>query len=335
MNEEAEERKNSTVTHIWKVTSLEHFFNMPEKLISPLFKENYNNMDIEYKIWMQWVEPYLECQKCCNNYAKEIHINTRFIKPLPMDIVIEIEYKFREELVARATVTEELIVNTREHETRTFLFCQYCETELKLKCLFAFNVKLDRFNYRNLSKEEIEPLEWEQNLVNYFRSLYYTRNYSDIIFNVRSRLFSVHCLVLSQYYFFKSLIIKAIDNEHEVIELHDIEPEIFNIMLKYIYTGDEFCVNNHAKELLVPASKFFMADLVESCVTILKLQININNALDIFVIANETEALELITDVKRFIGNNLNEIKQLDSYPDFEANHPNLLVTILNGLLER
>ena len=69
------------------------------------------------------------------------------------------------------------------------------------------------------------------------------------------------------------------------IEMTDVEPDVAEAMLHYIYTGSLTHVGREA-ELLAAADKYSLLDLKESCEEVLCKETNIETVLGMLVIAD-------------------------------------------------
>ncbi|KAI4484730.1 hypothetical protein M0804_007296 [Polistes exclamans] len=324
--------EQTSVSHIWNVTSTEYFFNLSEKLLSPLFIEKYSNSTIRYKICIDCDRQFRKCSKCLNDSCKNIQVFLRFFEPLPENLVIDIEYKIRE-IVRTITIIETSINISRECEKQEFIICKNCEIEFHLICKLTYNVVLDKHDYATAFDESNRPISWENSLMNYLNEVLRTGKFSDITIYVEGKKFNVHSPILSHYPYLKSLIIKAKSENQNRLVLENITPDVFEKILTYIYTGDESGLNNFAYELIIPAHQLHIDDLVENCAKIIQMEMNVNNAIDTYILADTIEAYELYLDAKRFIIKNFNVIKEMESCENLKVNHQKLYNDLLDEVL--
>lgn len=144
--------------------------------------------------------------------------------------------------------------------------------------------------------------------------MYKTGIFSDMTIYVKDKLFMVHTPILSYYPSFKSLIIKAKSENSNRIDINDINPNLFNHMLCYIYTGDVSNLESRAPELLPIANKFGITNLKENCIKLLQTRINVDNVIDTLIVANEINSDHLIADATRFIVNFSSDVKKTENY---------------------
>ncbi|XP_014613714.1 PREDICTED: speckle-type POZ protein A-like [Polistes canadensis] len=273
---------------------------------------------------------FRKCSKCLNDSCKNIQVFLRFFEPLPENLVIDIEYKIRE-IVRTITIIETSINISRECEKQEFIICKNCEIEFHLICKLTYNVVLDKHDYATAFDESNRPISWENSLMNYLNEVLRTGKFSDITIYVEGKKFNVHSPILSHYPYLKSLIIKAKSENQNRLVLENITPDVFEKILTYIYTGDESGLN--AYELIIPAHQLHIDDLVENCAKIIQMEMNVNNAIDTYILADTIEAYELYLDAKRFIIKNFNVIKEMESCENLKVNHQKLYNDLLDEVL--
>lgn len=324
--------EQTSVSHLWNITSTEYLFNLSERISSPLFVEKYSNHTIRYKIYIDCDRQFRQCPKCLQNLCKNVQVYLRFFQSLPENLVIDIEYKIRNVV---KTLT---IVNTSrniygECEKEEFIICKNCEIEINLTCKLTYNVALDKHDYATAFDESNRPISWENSLMNYLNEVLRTGKFSDITIHVEDKKYNAHSPILSHYPYLKSLIIKAKAENQSRLVLENITSDIFEKILNYIYTGDETGLNNIARELIMPAHQLHIDDLVENCAKLIKMEMNVNNAIDTYILADTIEADELYSDARRFIVKNFNVIREMESFENLQVNHEKLYNDLLDEVI--
>ena len=128
--------------------------------------------------------------------------------------------------------------------------------------------------------------------------------FSDIVFYVRGRQFPAHKVVLAA----RSPILLSMFEEQQApsrnnqrIEVKEIEPDVFQQALKYIYTGQVDHLETMAAPLLAIADKYALANLKSICEQSLIHHMNSVNVGSIYMLADvhsaehlKSEALKLI-----------------------------------------
>ncbi|XP_043675099.1 speckle-type POZ protein B-like [Vespula pensylvanica] len=322
----------TSLSHIWKVTSVEYFLNLSERLLSPMFTQQFKKVHICYQISLQSVQDFHQCPKCSKSTSKDVQIGLLFSKYSPADIILNVQYTIRG---SKKKVTVSDVITNKLYGSQTFNICKNCETEMNLKCLLSYDTISAKFTYEPIPGRYAVLKSWEENITEYLNIMYKTGQFSDMTIYVKNKPFLVHTPILSYYPYFKSLIIKAKNENSNRIDINDINPDLFNHMLCYIYTGDESSVDSHARELLPVANKFGITNLEENCIKLLQTKMNVDNVIDTLIVANEINSDHLIADATRFIVNFASDIKKTENYEKLKRFYPELMIELLNFLMAK
>ncbi|KAL2743017.1 speckle-type POZ protein B-like [Vespula maculifrons] len=290
----------TSLSHIWKVTSVEYFLNLSERLLSPMFTQQFKKVHICYQISLQSVQDFHQCPKG-----------------------------------SKKKVTVSDVITNKLYGSQTFNICKNCETEMNLKCLLSYDTISAKFTYEPIPGRYAVLKSWEENITEYLSIMYKTGQFSDMTIYVKNKPFLVHTPILSYYPYFKSLIIKAKNENSNRIDINDVNPDLFNHMLCYIYTGDESSVDSYARELLPVANKFGITNLEENCIKLLQTKMNVDNVIDTLIVANEINSDHLIADATRFIVNFASDIKKTENYEKLKRFYPELMIELLNFLMAK
>jgi speckle-type POZ protein len=141
--------------------------------------------------------------------------------------------------------------------------------------------------------------------------LFVTMDLNDVIFNVGGRKFTAHKIILAM----KSPVFKAMFQHpscKEVlsgqVKVEDIEPDVFQEILRFIYTGrmHSTAMNQMAPGILAAADKYLLQDLKTRCETHLIRQMSAENCLELLSLATHHPAEHLkkyaIEYLRRFPG---------------------------------
>ncbi len=121
------------------------------------------------------------------------------------------------------------------------------------------------------------------------------------------------------------------------VEIPDIEHDIFNELLYYIYSGRNKVplTEMTAQSLLLAADKYDIGDLKEECVRFLISIIRVDNAINLMVWAH----LKLVDILERtsfaFIVQNGKEICKLKDYEILMKNQPELFLLATRSIMEK
>ena len=138
--------------------------------------------------------------------------------------------------------------------------------------------------------------------------------YCDLTFIIGCEKFPCHRIILasSSPYFEALLTHKFKENNLNSIELRDIEPHIFSLLLHYIYSGQIELDENNVQEFLIASDMFQLDEVVQFCCHYLSISLNEKNVLDIWKISNELQCLTLKTDAEHYLLTHFRNLIKLD-----------------------
>jgi BTB/POZ domain/MATH domain len=111
------------------------------------------------------------------------------------------------------------------------------------------------------------------------------------------------------------------------VEIEDMEPAVFQKMLRFIYTND--CkFSEHTEELLMAADRYDIKDLKELCEEELKSQLTLDNALRLFLLSDAHNAGILRRNAILFINRNKRDVVKQPEWNDGRL-HPSLTTALL------
>jgi speckle-type POZ protein len=125
-----------------------------------------------------------------------------------------------------------------------------------------------------------------------------------------TQVFKCHQLILS----IRSQVFRAMfqnpmaEATTKKVEIKDLSPEIVEAMLLYIYTGDVPNLDELAVELLAAAEKYALEDLKSLCEQQLTSGLDIENAVDLFLLADMYLAASLRKNAVQLLARNLNVV---------------------------
>lgn len=93
-------------------------------------------------------------------------------------------------------------------------------------------------------------------------------------------------------------IIETINKTNQV-SINDIEQDVFQQLLKYIYTG--IALIKYLTEIFIAAGKYQMDELKEECKEAMEHHISTENCIDILVLANQINVISLESKAIEFI----------------------------------
>ena len=115
-----------------------------------------------------------------------------------------------------------------------------------------------------------EILSNKDELVNDFQELFESKKMSDVVFRVQCHRFRAHKAILAA----RSPVFAAMfqhsttrENLTNIVDVPDIDPNVFNVMLRYMYTGQVLSkqMEEVAAGLVAAADKYMLEQLKEIC----------------------------------------------------------------------
>lgn len=153
--------------------------------------------------------------------------------------------------------------NSSISKNDNFSLDEYCENEQQFNPLPVDQSEVNNEDVRSSTPLSINTLA-EANkksnqvdiLVKQLTMIQSMSHLADVIFNVCAKQFKAHKIILAA----RSTVFEALfSSESEVdvsqIIINDIDPEVFQVLLNFIYTGDIFDIKKYVAELLVVANK--------------------------------------------------------------------------------
>ncbi|XP_033228192.1 speckle-type POZ protein-like A [Belonocnema kinseyi] len=164
------------------------------------------------------------------------------------------------------------------------------------------------------------------------------KNLSDVEIHVGGIKYAAYKLLLSlrSSVFFRMFIHQMKETLTGVVDIEDIEPEVFYEVLRFIYTNKVERIDM-AKEILIVANKYEIEDLKLFCETILINKLMKENLLDYLIFSDDHEPKQLKDKCFEFLIDKLYLIEDWNEcFADWSQYvayfHPHLLLEILNKL---
>jgi len=112
---------------------------------------------------------------------------------------------------------------------------------------------------------------------------------TDVTFQVADEVFKAHSIILaSGSAVFSAMFTQDfIESRTRVIEIKDIQPQVFKQLLQYIYTGKaELEHEDLAYDLLAAADMYGVESLKEECASVLTKNLKVENAIETLILAH-------------------------------------------------
>lgn len=202
-----------------------------------------------------------------------------------------------------------------------------CADNLKIRCDLRLSQK------KHFRTELNKPFSLESLSKNFY-DLYLEGKYTDVTLMCKGKEFKAHKVLLVS----RSPVFKAMF-EHDMkesstnsVNLLDIEPDILEKFLEFMYTGNTNVNYEEVSSLLNVSEKYQVLDAKEMCLSILECNISNTKAVEILLIADKFNLSHLKSTVLKFINENAVEIIWSDTWGSM-LNRPDLLDLILKYVL--
>jgi len=169
-----------------------------------------------------------------------------------------------------------------------------------------------------------------------FSSLLISKHQSDIVVKCGEKLFDCHQVILAS----RSQVFKAMfeSNMKEKltgsVEVKNIDHEVFEDLLKYIYSGEAPNIEDHPEELLAAADQYQLEKLKEHCEVKVCPKLDVSNCIDLLVLGDLHHASTLKAAALKFVSKNMNQIESCEWEQKLISN-PTLMAEVLKMMLPK
>ena len=178
----------------------------------------------------------------------------------------------------------------------------------------------------------------ECQLVDDIGAIFGNEDFCDVKLTVNGKDFYAHKIMLSARSsvfaaMFKHEMAEKIDN---TINITDINHQVFEEVLRFIYTGKISSITDEiAAELLVAADKYELDRLKIICEVFIAKNLTKDNVTDILIVADTHCSMLLKTQALEFINTHIKDVKNTDGYKSMRKSHPQLIEECYNALTEK
>ena len=187
---------------------------------------------------------------------------------------------------------------------------------------------IDMKNLRESAADEDES-------ENYFEALFADRRLADVTFIVDDKELLAHkCILSVAGPIFSAMFGKTEEKSMKnTVKISDIAYQVFNEMLRFIYTRKVELLSDVAPELIFVAHRYGIRDLKEVCEVTLCKNINLNNSLMLLIIADSYNAKELKKLTLDFIVEHKKNFIHSDELKHIIRTNPKLCESIILSMV--
>ncbi len=160
------------------------------------------------------------------------------------------------------------------------------------------------------------------------------RSDTDVCFVIDGKEIKAHKMILSARSpvfaaMLKSGMKESVSNR---VEIDDIAPDIFEVLLQFIYTDRVDLTNIDPKDLLAAANKYLLPLLKFQCQIHLAGNITKGSCVELLVLADLHNAVHLKKSTVSFIRANRAEIMKIESWKNLKQSRSDLAFDVLENL---
>ncbi|KAK0091104.1 hypothetical protein PV326_003716 [Microctonus aethiopoides] len=168
-----------------------------------------------------------------------------------------------------------------------------------------------------------------------YKRLFDDPAFSDVTFVVGDKELKAHkAILLARSPKFASMVAgRILDNaEKNHIHITDINVNVMEALLKFIYTNEVDNIDGMVDDLLALADKYKIKDLKEICEETLYLSINDENSAKLLTIADRYHCDDLKEKTINYINKNGLDVLATDEFEVMEKNYPHLITEMYQTL---
>lgn len=178
----------------------------------------------------------------------------------------------------------------------------------------------------------LEPAQ--RDLENRYKNLLDTGLLSDVTLLVADQKFKAHrCILANSCEYFRAMFTGGLkESTQKVIEITDVGPEVFETILKFIYSGElPEDLTPIAKELLIAADKYDLQMVVIQCVNHLSKMLNLDTCVQLLVFADYYNQQDLKKVVITFMKTNIRQIVDHENWKALKKDNAQLAFDVLEA----
>jgi hypothetical protein len=128
-----------------------------------------------------------------------------------------------------------------------------------------------------------------------------------------------------------------IESQSNRCTIDDIESEVFEELLTFIYTGNAPKAQTMAEKLLAAAEKYEILEIKDFCANIIFKDIKNENAIQNLIIADKYNATKLLDKIIEFIADNFQTILNISviEWEKFLVENPKLVTKVFKIMAEK
>ena len=208
---------------------------------------------------------------------------------------------------------------------------------LSLACQVQYADKNPEVKITDLQSQSV-PLNNEERLSSLSKDLeqlFLNQSETDVCFIIRGKEIKAHKLILlarSPVFaaMLKSGMKESVENR---VEINDIAPDIFEALLRFVYTARVDLTEIDVRDLLAAAHKYLLSQLELECQNYLSERLTTENCVEMLALADLHDCVYLKRSVLHFFRVYRDVIMQSDDWKNLKISNPDLAFHVLENLL--
>ena len=183
-----------------------------------------------------------------------------------------------------------------------------------------------------LKKQQLGPETGKD--FGHLENLWKKKTFADVLFKIDGQEIQAHTLLVSS----GSPVLAAMfqndfkENRERVVEIDDIEADVMEHLLRFLYTGLVDQEKVDVRKLLIAADKYGIESLKVKCAECMKNQLKVENAIDFLVLSKLLSIQSLEEIVLKFMRNYSREVLSLEEWPEFMKNETDLCLKAIQAM---
>jgi len=176
----------------------------------------------------------------------------------------------------------------------------------------------------------------QKQLLHDVKTLFLSKDHSDVIIRCGEKLYDCHKIILtSRSPVFKTMLEAEMKEKMTgKVEIKNMDPEVLEDLLKYIYSGLAPNIDEHPHELFAAADQYQLDKLKELCELKLCSRLDDTNCIDLLILSDLHKAQTLKTAALTFVSKNIHKIDTTKWKQRF-VSHPVLLTEVVEMMLPK
>ena len=214
--------------------------------------------------------------------------------------------------------------------------CQQSDGSLTFCCKIYTHLKKEPTS-SSAADPSVFTVDCSGGLSTHLDGLFNNMQFSDVILNIRGREFPAHKNILAT----RSEVFAAMfkhptkENSNNQVKIEDIEPEVFDQLLYFIYTGrvSTATMESMAANLFIAADKYLLGELKKECENYMLHHMSPDYCLVLLLHGDLQKPTELLKEAAKFFRRLPSQVTATERWEKMKQENPVLLCVIQQFVL--